>query len=710
MPAFDSSSLSRTPTIPLIPQRPLRRIATATLVAASLLWVGNAPRVGLTAEATPETAAGSSATPTPVSSASRERIADDLRYLSDDRLAGRDTGSEGIDLAAEYIAERFRSLGLNTTLFNETPFQQFTALRESVAGPAEENQLTLRRGDEEPRTLEFERAIRPLALGGSGRAAGPLVFAGYGITAPEAGYDDYAGIDAAGKLVVVIRGEPRAGRDDNPLGGPETSRHAYFATKAQNAIDHGAVGLLIVNRPDAVAEEAELANAQLQRQLEKLAEVDAALKELPEQAKNSRARLEASRKVIRDQLEALRRTVESAPEGLLGVSQAGRHSDPDRIPVASLGRRTFAEWFVEEAPEGIAETLEAWEAEVAETMQPRSFAFERLTATLHTSVESRNVMAKNVIAELPGRGPLAAETVVIGAHYDHVGMGGMGSLAPGTVAVHNGADDNGSGTAILLETARRLAEDRPEASRRIVFIAFTAEEKGLLGSKHYVRNPRFPLEETVAMINLDMVGRLDEEAGLTVFGTGTAKEFDSLVDRLNAEAGLPIRKDPSGLGPSDHASFYEKQIPVLFFFTGLHPDYHRPSDDFEKINLDGMVRITDMVTQTARHLATVAERPSYQEAGPGGGIHQAGHRAYLGVQLAATGGSVELSEVLAGGPADEAGLRTGDRIVHIDGLAIQSLGAVQRAVASQKPGDVMEIVVRRGGQQIRVIATLGKRP
>ena len=201
---------------------------------------------------------------------------------------------------------------------------------------------------------------------------------------------------------------------------------------------------------------------------------------------------------------------------------------------------------------------------------------------------------KNVVGVLAGEGPLADETIVVGAHYDHVGFGGPGSLAPWTHEVHNGADDNASGTAALIEVAERLATSEKGPRRRVVFIAFTAEERGLIGSAYYCRNPRFALEKTVAMINMDMVGRLVDDK-LIVYGTGTAAEFDHLMDTTAARLKFEITKHEGGFGPSDHASFYAQKIPVLHLFTGNHNDYHRPSDDVEKLNVPGMRRVVDFV-------------------------------------------------------------------------------------------------------------------
>jgi Zn-dependent M28 family amino/carboxypeptidase len=308
--------------------------------------------------------------------------------------------------------------------------------------------------------------------------------------------------------------------------------------------------------------------------------------------------------------------------------------------------------------------------------------------------------SRNVIGMLPGEGELADEFVVIGAHYDHVGLGGLGSLAPGTREVHNGADDNGSGTVGLLEIARRLTTSLSGPRRSILFMAFTAEERGLLGSNYYVRHPRYPLEKTVAMINLDMVGRLNNDE-LTVYGTGTAIGFDTLIDDVNASYQFKIDKVPAGLGPSDHSSFYEQRIPVYHFFTGLHNDYHRPSDDFDKINVTGMVRITDMVSQVAMRIATTPERPTYREVrGRANPTQQNARRPQpgrMGIEYSVQERGLIVDRVLAGSGAEKAGIQPGDRLVKIAGIAIDSMNVLLAQMNATRPGDKIAIEIERDG-------------
>ncbi|MEM6365147.1 MAG: M20/M25/M40 family metallo-hydrolase, partial [Planctomycetota bacterium] len=322
----------------------------------------------------------------------------------------------------------------------------------------------------------------------------------------------------------------------------------------------------------------------------------------------------------------------------------------------------------------------------------------------------------NVVGVISGRGDLADETIVIGAHYDHVGMGGEGSLAPGTVAVHNGADDNASGTATMLAVASRMNRSLIDvrSHRRVVFIAFTGEERGLLGSKHYVDQPRFPISETVAMINMDMVGRLRDRE-LTVYGTGSATMFDDLLDEtlaeLSSDSNLPplqLFRVASGYGPSDHASFYAAGVPVLFFFTGLHTDYHRPSDDFEKLNLDGMIRITDMVCQVSMSLATMKSRPVYAVTSDKITIRRQ-ITVFLGVSLNQQPNGVLISNVVPNSPADTAGWLVGDQLITLDGRPIQRVKDVFDLLREKSPEQTLPATVRRAGQDVRVVAKLAKR-
>jgi Peptidase family M28/PDZ domain len=270
------------------------------------------------------------------------------------------------------------------------------------------------------------------------------------------------------------------------------------------------------------------------------------------------------------------------------------------------------------------------------------------------------------------------------------------------MAIHHGADDNGSGTTSILELARRFAAIPRREGRRLVFMTFSAEESGLYGSEAYCKDPIFPLENTAAMINLDMVGRLvkDKDTGkdrLTVYGTGTAKTFDALIESLNKHYEFQLKKVPTGIGPSDQMTFYEKKIPVFFFFTNDHPDYHRPSDTSDKINVPGMRRIVDLTEDLTGQLA-VASRPEYVEvAGPKmtGGGPRLGIKPDYGDDKE----GVLLNGVADGDPAARAGLKAGDRIVEIAGLPVKSLEGYMALMAGQKPGSTIDVGVLRGSEK-----------
>jgi hypothetical protein len=320
---------------------------------------------------------------------------------------------------------------------------------------------------------------------------------------------------------------------------------------------------------------------------------------------------------------------------------------------------------------------------------------------------------RNVVGVLAGNHPtLRRELVVIGAHYDHLGLGGPFALDPdSTGSVHNGADDNASGTAALLEVAARLAR-RPPA-RSVVFIAFSGEELGLLGSAHYMRQSS-DAQHTAAMVNLDMVGRLRHDR-LIVYGTGSATEFPDLLDSLNRLAGFELALRPDGYGPSDQSSFYAAGVPVLHFFTNVHEDYHRSTDDWEKIDVGGLARVAAFVTAVTETLANRPERPTFVAlpvaAHGGSATGTGGYGAYLGTipDMAGGGSGVRLAGVRAGSPAEQAGLRADDVITKIGDYEVPDLEAMTSALRSYKPGDTVEVVVRRGNSLTTLTATLGSR-
>jgi hypothetical protein len=465
--------------------------------------------------------------------------------------------------------------------------------------------------------------------------------------------------------------------------------------------------VLLVNDRASRDEAVRKVEEKIEAERRRARETSKALNDLPNEAANARESLGERLERIEASIEGLRKEREAAARGLLEVGEAGRRPESKTgIPVVSLARDVADELL----RATINRSLESLERVIDETYRPHSRLLEGVTLELRSRVADSTATSDNVLGVLEGQGPLAEQTVVVGAHYDHVGMGGFGSLAPGTYAVHNGADDNASGTAMLMAVANRLGDEFASLSshRRIVFIAFTAEERGLLGSQAYIRSPRFPLEQTVAMVNLDMVGRLQDNE-LSVYGTGTADCMDAIVETANASLGFELFKFATGYGPSDHQSFYQAGIPVVFFNTGLHRDYHRPSDDFDKIDFGGMTRITDMVYGVTKQLAVRQDRPGFVETGKRFRIRRQ-RTAYLGVTLSEKKGRVTLSSVVPEGPADLGGLRAGDWLKQLGDRRVDSTSDVLETLRAQSPGETVEVRVDRDGELRTVDVRLRARP
>jgi hypothetical protein len=352
----------------------------------------------------------------------------------------------------------------------------------------------------------------------------------------------------------------------------------------------------------------------------------------------------------------------------------------------------------------------------------RAATEEGAPASLETDVRPTTADARNVVAVLPGSDPgLRDEFVVVGAHFDHLGMGGDGSLDPDAREVHNGADDNASGTAALLDIAARLTQGPPPA-RTVVFVGFTGEEKGLWGSGHYVANPTVDLERAVAMINLDMVGRL-RDGGVSVFGTGTAQEWEDILNGVNDGMDRPLTLgfSPDGYGPSDHASFYGAGVPVLHFFTNTHADYHRPGDDWDKIDGEGIQSIAELSARIARRLAgtstteALSLTPVQQErqapATSSESSSRSGYGPYFGTipDMTPRDFGLRITGVREGSPAELAGLKSGDVIVEFDGKEIADIYAYTYALREKAPGDEVVVVVERDGERVRLTAVLAAR-
>ena len=644
------------------------------------------------------------------------RLADSVKYLASDELEGRGVGTEGLNKAADYIAGEFARLGLKTDSFDGSPFQKFTIFTDAELGPAAQNRLTLVGPPEkeggEPHRIELKlgKDFNPQASGGSGTFDLPLVFVGYGITAKELKYDDYAGLDVKDKVVVFIRKEPQQANPHSVFDGERASQHATFMRKISNAFEHGAAAIIMVNDNHSLRAQAKAERKRWQEAIDKLTALDAEFKKVENPMPDGEAKHRIEVGKLAEQIHTLGKRLDGDFDQVLDFQGAGPSSSHKKTPVF-FAARSMIDPVVKLA---LGKDLATIEQEIDKELVTQSKELAGWKGVGETNDIHKQAEIKNLVGVLEGEGPLADETVVVGAHYDHVGLGGTGSgsLAPWTKDIHNGADDNASGTASLLEIARRFATAEKKPKRRMLFMAFTGEERGLLGSAHYVKNPKFALEKTVAMVNLDMVGRLKDDK-LVVYGTGTAKGFDSLVDDLNKKYAFKLTKTPGGFGPSDHASFYAKQIPVFHMFTGNHNDYHRPSDDADKINIEGMRRVTDFTAELTAAIVDGEKRPEYIEVKRAGRPGRPGRggdadRPYVGT-IPDFGGEAEgyaLQGVTKDSPADKAGIKAGDVIIKVGESKIGGLEDFDSAIRKFKAGDKVPFTVKRGKESVTLPVTL----
>jgi hypothetical protein len=573
----------------------------------------------------------------------QERMKKDLTFLSSDACEGRGVDTQGIHKAADYIVNQFKLAGLKPGGKDGTWFQPFT-ISFGISRLESDNALTLRGPLGQSIDLKFNQDYNVMQLSGGGAVQGPVVFAGYGLSVPDAKYDDFSGIDVTGKIVVVLKRVPRWDNDAAPFAG-DKNQHAGFATKIANCKQHGAAAVLFVNDRSEAASGDKFTTAFA--------------------------------------------------------------AEPAGLPVLQVRRNIVDMMFI--ASKGV--TLTDVEKDIDRDLKPRSGPLTGWSAKL-TVTRRDQLECKNIIGVLEGAGPLAKETVIVGAHYDHLGFGGFGSLGgKGGKAMHPGADDNGSGTTTVMELARRFGAIKNRQGRRLVFMLFSAEERGLLGSQHYCnKEPLFPLESTVAMLNLDMVGRAgDKNYKLVVQGDGSGKGFPELIDKLNTDLGFAIERRNSEFFRSDQASFYMKKVPVAFFFTGLHGEYHRPTDTVDRINFAGMDKVATLAERFLTQIAGDPQRPEYIQiaaGGKGGKGGKGGAKLKLTIDNDDDGKTgVLVASVEKDGPAAKGGIMVGDRIIAIAGQATLSRTAYLAAIAGQRPGVALEISVRRGGKDMKLTVT-----
>jgi len=601
----------------------------------------------------------------------------DVAWLADDARQGRDTDSPQLLETANWVAERFAAAGLQPLGDDGGWLQhyQVAGRRRLTEGNELRVSFAVQTTGSEAVTADVALALNkdwvPLQSALNGEASGPMVFAGYGIVDPDTGWNDYDGLDVKGKVVVVFRHGPQSGEFAAKYGERSGRERTSFVAKVNNAFQRGASALLVVNDPLSTPEGSEKDVVMGYRSLSGGGGIAASL-----------------------------------PAANL-TAAAGARFLPGMSSLESLQRRVD-----ERKP-------------IDPTHGP---------CTLKVASELPKIDAVNVLGLIPGNDPaLKDEWVLIGAHMDHLGVGAHGSSRGGADAVgqiHNGADDNASGTAGVVELASVLAGQRDSLRRSVVLAAWSGEERGLLGSRHFAEQPPLPLDNLAAAVNMDMIGR-SKNGYLVVEGMGTSPGFKDLVvgahDALDLKLDLHLADAPSN--NSDHASFFEKKVPVINFFTGLHDDYHMPSDDVDKIDAKDGAAIASLAGEVVRSLSRLDGRPPFTEPAQSGGDSVAAAHAALpaagdgdkgraaptayGVVLGTSpdmgyqeGDGVRISGVRKDTPAEEAGLRPGDIIVALDGQAIRNLEDYSVLLFSHKPGDEITLSVKRDGDAMDLRAVL----
>ncbi len=486
----------------------------------------------------------------PMLSITKEESQYHVNILASDEFAGRGTGTPGQWLAAKYIASEFLKYGLVPVGHEGKYYQKFQVIKPHLKSAS----FSIKKN-----TTIIEFSVKtdfiPFNFTGEDKINARVVFAGYGITAPEYGYDDYKNIDVKGKIVLVLRHEPLENDPKSIFDGTKLTRHAHFEEKAKNAKKHGALGILLVTDPNGDHDS-------------------------------------------------------MSPQGFWNALCPGKSEKTFwQLEEPQTMLNFPAVWISGEAAESIlVETnysLADLQTSIDKSLKPKSFTIPQLKINIEVRLKKQAQKTQNVVGFLQGSDPkLRDEVIVIGAHYDHVGIKNG--------RIFNGADDNASGTAGLLEIAEAFSEMPIKPRRSILFVAFSAEELGLLGSKFYVENPVKPLEQTVVMINLDMISR-NHANEVSVIGSNRSRELHEINIAANDEIGLDlVYNGERYFSRSDQANFAKHKIPVIFYNTDAHPDYHRPTDTAEKIDAQKLARVARLAFLVAWEISNSNTRPTYR--------------------------------------------------------------------------------------------------
>ena len=584
----------------------------------------------------------SAAATAPAGQTDPARYLDDIKALSAPAMEGRGAGTKGLARAADLIVRRYKELKIPPA-GSHGYLQPFTVI--TGARLKSDNRLLVANG-ETKKELRTNQDYVAFSFSSSGPAAGSVVFAGYGVTAEEYQYDDYANLDVKDKIVVLLRYEPSAFAARS--GNQGLTHHSQMITKAINARNHGARAVVLING--------------------KLGDGE---------------------------------------EDLL--TRFGSVSGPENIGIVFVQvKNAVAETWLQAA----GKSLKDLQDQIDAATKPASFALpDTLHLSLNVDIETTRATVNNILAYLPGQ---TEEYVIVGAHYDHLGRGNFDSLAPSQIGqIHPGADDNASGTAGVLELARLLAPERGQLKRGILFMDFAGEELGLLGSAEWVKEPTRPLAKAVAMINMDMIGRIKDDK-VYIGGVGTGSTFKPILESAQKDSAFKIEYSAGGYSSSDHTSFVSKKIPVLFFFSGLHSDYHKPSDTWDKINAPSAAKLLDLIGNVTVQLASAADPPAFQtvvEEKLPTGERGAGYGPYFGSipDFGETTNGMKFADVKPGSPAAKAGLKAGDVLIQFGDKPIKNLYDFTDALRRSKIGDVVEVKVLRDGQPVTASVKLGQR-
>jgi hypothetical protein len=568
-----------------------------------------------------------------------KEIQEHINYLASDKLEGRFTGSKGASLAAEYIKKDFEKYGLKP--FTNSYFQKFPFI--AALELTQNNSINFSVNGKKIEPILREQYIAT-PFSGKTNIKSALAFVGYGISAPNLKYDDYAGIDVQGKTVIIMRYNPD---DGNPHS--EFEKYTAYRYKAKIAKEKGAAAVIFVNGYFPKDEEDKL--------------------------------------------------IQLKYDGASGIN--------------SFGSVQVKRFIIDELFKANGLDFKEYQKKMEVTKSPASFVLKNGMVELKTEVKEIKKYGENVVGYLEGNDPvLKNQYLVIGAHYDHLGYGEVGSLYRGKEPqIHNGADDNASGTAGILELAEKFSAQKDELRRSIIFISFAGEEIGTLGSTYFVDNSPIAIENMETMINLDMIGRMNDEDKLIVYGTGTSSKWKDLLNQDNNDFNFKLTFNDEGYAPSDQSSFYAKKIPVLFFFTGTHSDYHRPSDDADKINSKGEESILNYVYKIAYQIDTLSSKPDYINVPRKDAGKSMAFRVYVGTvpDYAGQIDGLKINGVNEGSPAQKGGLKGGDIIINFGGKKISNIYDYTYALGDFSPGDIVDVTVLRDGKPVNLKVELGAR-